>query len=251
MSDPARPRSGLVANACRVLEAILLIAGLTGCVTRQVAPPVPGQAPAARLAPSPLLGQPFDVIPAQSRLIVLVYRAGPLAALGHNHVVACRCLTGTVYLPRDPLHASFDLRIAVRRFTVDDPTLRAAEHSADFPPDVPLSARRGTRHNMLGAALLNAANFPAITLRAEGLRHTIVGRPDDLVAKVLVQVRGQVRSISVPVRYRIQADEIVVTSEFPLRQTDLGLTPFSALGGALRVRDGMKVRLELVARRRS
>jgi polyisoprenoid-binding protein YceI len=237
------------ARAGRAGCVILLIAGLTGCATRQVAPPAPGPAVPPSL-PSPRLGRPFDVIAARSRLLVLVYRAGPLAALGHNHIIACRCLTGTVYLPRDPLRASFDLHVAVGQLTVDDPTLRAAEHSAEFPPDVPQSARQGTRHNMLGEALLNAARYPDITLRAAGLRASSDGKPEDLVAHVLVKVRGQVRSLSVPVQYDVQADEVVVTSEFPLRQTDLGLTPFSALGGALTVRDGMKVRLELIARRR-
>ena len=204
----------------------------------------------ARLLPSPLVGKPFDVIPARSRLIVLVYRAGPLAALGHNHVIACRCLTGTVYLPRDPLHAGFDLHIAVKQFTVDDPALRAAEHSADFPPDVSQSARQGTRHNMLGAAQLNAANFPEITLRSAGLQPSPDGKRNDVVAQVLVRLAGAQRSIAVPLHYDVRADEIVVTGEFPLKQTDLGLTPFSVLGGSLEVRNGMKVRLRLVARRR-
>lgn len=249
MSDPAYRRNGLVANALRLLGAVLLTAGLTGCVTRQVAPPV-GQAPAARLAPSPLLGQPFDVIAAKSRLIVLVYRAGPLAALGHNHVVACHCLTGTVYLPGNPLRAGFDLRVTVNQFTVDDPAMRAAEHSADFPSDVPESARQGTRHNMLGAALLNAAKFPEITLRSAGLRPSSDGKHDDIVAEILVRVAGGQHSIAVPLHYDIQADEIVATGAFPLKQTDLGLTPFTALGGALKVRNGMKVRVELIAKRR-
>lgn len=234
-------------KALGVVGAILSIAGLAGCVTRQGVPAV-GQVPHARLIPSPLLGRPFDVVPERSRLIVLVYRAGALAALGHNHVVACRCVSGTVYLPRDPLHASFDLHIAVNQFTVDDPALRAAEHSPDFPPDVPQSARQGTRHNMLGAAVLGAARYPDITLRAEGMRRAADGKPDDMLADVLLQLRGQARSISVPVRYRIDADEIVVTGAFPLRQTDLGLTPFTALGGALQVRNTIGIRLMLVAR---
>lgn len=235
-----------------VLGVILSIAGLVGCVTRQAAPASgqAGQAPNARLAPSPLLGRAFDVVPEKSRLIVLVYRAGALAALGHNHVVACRCLSGTVYLPRDPLHASFDLHLAVEQLTVDDPVLRAAEHSADFPPDVPQSARQGTRHNMLGAAVLDGARYPDITLRAEGMRRAAGGRPDDMTADILVQLHGQSHSIPVPVRYRIRADEIVVTGAFPLKQTDLGLTPFTALGGALQVRNTIEIRLRLVARAR-
>ena len=235
--------------ALGILGAILSIAGLGGCVTRQVAP-APGQAPHAPPVPSPRLGRAFDVVPERSRLIVLVYRAGALAALGHNHVVACRCLSGTVYLPRDPLHASFDLHLAVEQLTVDDPVLRAAEHSADFPPDVPQSARQGTRHNMLGAAVLDGARYPDITLRAEGMRRATGGRPDDMTADILVQLHGQSHSIPVPVRYRIRADEIVVTGAFPLKQTDLGLTPFTALGGALQVRNTIEIRLRLVARAR-
>lgn len=236
-------RRGVATDTLAVLGAILL-AGLSGCVTRQVAPP------AARLVPSPLVGQPYDVIAAESQLKVLVYRAGPLAALGHNHVIACRCLTGTVYVPRDPMRGSFDLRFAVAQLTVDDPALRAAEHSPDFPPDVTQAARAGTRHNMLSAALLNAASYSDIALRSAGLRPAPDGKPADIVAQVLVQLDGGWHSIAVPLRYEIRDDEIVASGEFPLKQTDLGLTPFSALGGGLQVRDGMRIWLRLVAGRR-
>lgn len=229
--------------------AVLLAAELTGCVTRQAAPPVPGRAPAARLAPSPHLGSPFDVVPAESLLVVLVYRAGALAALGHNHVIACRCLTGVVYVPADPLRASFDLRVPVKQLTVDDPALRAAEQSGDFPRDVPQSARQGTRHNMLSAALLDASDYPDIALQAKSLRPASDGKPHDAVAEVLLRVRGELHPISVPVHYDLQPHEIVVTGRFPLEQRALGLTPFSTLGGALQVKDAMTVRFRLVARR--
>jgi hypothetical protein len=242
-------RRGAAASTLAVLGALLL-AGVSACVTRQVAPPVTGPAPAARLVPSPLVGHPFDVIAAESRLIVLVYRAGPLAALGHNHVIACRCLSGTIYLPRDRMRASFDLHLAVTQLTVDDPALRAAEHSADFPPDVAQSARQGTRHNMLGAAQLNAASYPDIELRSAGLRSSPDGERADIVVQVLVRLGGEWHSVQVPMRYEIRGGRITASGGFPLRQTDLGLTPFSALGGGLQVRDDMKVWLRLAATRR-
>jgi hypothetical protein len=243
-------RRGAAASTLAVLGAILL-AAVSACVTRQAAPPVTaGQAPAARPVPSPLVGHPFDLIAAETRLIVLVYRAGPLAALGHNHVIACRCLSGTIYLPRDPMRASFDLHIAVTQLTVDDPALRAAEHSADFPPDVAASARQGTRHNMLGAAQLNAARYPDIELRSARLRSSPDGKRADIVAQVLVRLGGEWHSVDVPMRYEIRGERITASGEFPLRQTDLGLTPFSALGGGLQVRDDMKVWLRLAARLR-
>ncbi|HEY1891022.1 MAG TPA: hypothetical protein VGG63_11485 [Steroidobacteraceae bacterium] len=242
-------RRGIAAGKLAVLGVILL-AGLGGCVTRQPAPPAPGRTPAAHAAPSPLVGRRFDVIAADSQLIVLVYRAGALAAVGHNHVIACHCLSGTVYVPRDPMHASFDLRLGVSQFTVDDPALRAAEHSPDFPAGVAPSAGQATRHNMLGAALLNAAKYPDIALRSAGLRPSPDGRHADIVAQILVKLDGEWHSVAVPLRYEIRGDEIVASGEFPLRQTSLGLTPFSALGGALQVKDGMKVALRLVARSR-
>ncbi len=237
-------RRGVAAGPLAAVLGAFLLAGLSACVTRQVAPP------AARLVPAPLVGRPFDVIAAESQLIVLVYRAGPLAALGHNHVIACRCLTGTIHVPRDPVRASFDLRFAVAQLTVDDPAVRAAEHSPDFPPDVTPSARQGTRHNMLGAALLNAAKYSVIALRSAGSRPAPDGKAGDIVAQVLVQLEGEWHSVAVPLHYEIRDDGIAVSGEFPLKQTDLGLTPFSALGGGLQVRDGMKIWLRLVAKRR-
>ena len=52
----------------------------------------------------------------------------------------------------------------------------------------------------------------------------------------------------VPVKYEIRGSELQVQGELPLKQTDLGLTPFSLFGGALRVQDDIKVRFNIVAR---
>jgi hypothetical protein len=248
---PAR-RRGRAGGSAALLAAVggVLFAALSGCVTRRPAPPVPGAVPAASLRSARRLGEPFDVVAAQSQLIVLVYRAGPLAAVGHDHLIACHCLSGTVYLPADPLHASFDVRIAVKQLTVDDPKLRAAEHNVDFPPDIARSARRGTREHMLGPALLDAARFADIRLRSQGLRAAPDGKPGDIRARVAVRVLGRWHPVSVPMHYVIRTDEIRATGAFPLRQTDIGLTPYSLFGGALRVKDRMRIRITLVARRR-
>jgi hypothetical protein len=56
------------------------------------------------------------------------------------------------------------------------------------------------------------------------------------------------RSFVVPLRYRLGNGELTVTGEFPLRQSELGLTPFSAMLGALQVQDEMHVSLRIVAR---
>jgi len=52
----------------------------------------------------------------------------------------------------------------------------------------------------------------------------------------------------VPLCYRLGDGVLTATGEFPLRQSELGLTPFSAMLGALQVQDEMRIRLRVVAR---
>jgi polyisoprenoid-binding protein YceI len=179
----------------------------------------------------------------ESLLTLLVFRGGPLAKAGHNHVIASHALRGTLYVPADLSRTTFDVHFPVAELTVDEAALRARENEADFPPGVPDSAKEGTRKNMLGAALLDAEHYPEIDLQSSSLEPS----GSQWIAHVQVTVRAHDSAIAVPVRYEGHADEIVVSGEFPLKQTDLGLTPFSALLGALQVLDEMKVRFRIVA----
>ncbi|MDB6087649.1 MAG: YceI-like domain protein [Gammaproteobacteria bacterium] len=180
-------------------------------------------------------------------LTLLVFRGGALAKAGHNHVIASHALMGTVYIPADLSRSTFEVHLPVAELTVDEAVLRAKEDRADFPPDIPDSAKDGTRRNMLGGALLDAEHYPEIVLRSERLE-PVAGKSEvEWVAHVEVTVRDRVHSVAVPVRYERRADRLVVSGEFPLKQSDLGLTPFSALLGALQVLDEMKVRFRMVA----
>lgn len=192
----------------------------------------------------------------ESLLLIRAYRGGALASAGHNHVIASHSLSGTVYVPGDLMRASFELHVPVAELTVDEPALRERENSADFPPEVPESARQGTRRNMLGAALLDAEHSPQIVLRALRLEPApsaggdagAAGGKGTVLARVQTTVRGEVRAIPVPVSYRLADGVVTASGEARLRQTDLGLTPFSAMLGALQVQDEMRVSFRIVAR---
>jgi polyisoprenoid-binding protein YceI len=231
----------------RALGALFLACLLAACPTR--APPPPAQVRTVPAPPplAPHLGRPYDVVAAESLLTVRVYRGGTLASAGHNHLIASHSLVGTVYLPDEVLKASIELHLAAAELTVDEPQLRAQEGGSDFPPDVPQTARDGTRHNMLGPAVLDAAEYPEVVLRSERLEPT-ADAPGAFVAWLDAQVRDQHRTIGVPVRYQLAGDTLTVTGESALRQGELGLTPFTALMGALAVQDEMRVRFRIVAR---
>jgi polyisoprenoid-binding protein YceI len=174
---------------------------------------------------------------------LLVFRGGPLARAGHNHVIASHAMTGTAWVPDDPGRASFEVHIPVGEFTIDEPKLRALE-GPDFSAEVPDSAREGTKNNLLSEPMLDGAKFPEVVVRSQSLERGSEG----ILAQVSVSIRGQTRTITVPVRYEISGSEVRAQGQLALKQTDLGLTPFSLLGGALRVEDQMTVKFLVVAR---
>ncbi len=227
----------------------MLTACLAACPTGPRAPA--GASPVARTpAQPPALaheGRPYDIASGESLLTILVFRGGPLAKAGHNHVIASHSLHGTLYVPPDLARATFEVHLPVTDLTIDEEALRAKENEADFPPDVPDSAKEGTRRNMLGEALLDAQHYPEIVLRSSSLEPAPGGSGSQWLTHVQVTVHDRTSTLVVPVRYEQHAVEIVVSGELPLKQSDLGLTPFSALLGALQVVDEMKVRFRVVA----
>jgi len=233
-----------VAHGSRSVVVCLALWGLAGCQTSP-----PQQAPQQAGSPSPAAGavpagaREYHVVAADSILQILVYRGGAMARLGHNHVIASHQLTGSVYVTDDPFGTRFDISFPVNELTVDEPGLREAA-GADFPPNVPQNAREGTRANLLSEALLDGAHFPDIRMRATDVR--AAGETYDV--GVEITFKGAPHALRVPVTVQRQDGAIVARGEFQLKQTELGLKPFTAALGALVVLDEMRVRFDVTAR---
>lgn len=187
----------------------------------------------------------YDVVAARSELRVLVYRGGPLARFGHNHVLVFRDLQGEVHVPRDGSGVRFEVSFPVTALALDEPAARDAEgpefESRPTPADVD-----GTRRNLEGPEVLDAARYPRVTIRGLGAS----GGPDEWRVRAVVEVRGSVNDVDVPARVVRDGEQLVARGEFPLRQTAVGLTPFSVAMGALQVRDDLAIRYVLTATRR-
>lgn len=226
------------------VATLLPVLLLAGCPVRPQVAPV---GPQAATAPAAHVGVPYDIAGAESLLTILVFKGGALAGAGHNHLIASHDLSGTFYVPTDPLQTTFEVQVPVATLSVDERALRAEEHSGDFPPDVPESAKDGTRHNILGEALLDGEHHEQIVLRALRLQPAQPTATGAVIAEIQALVRGQPHTLSVPVRYEWSAGTLIVSGETTVKQTDLGLKPFSAMLGALVVQDEMRVRFRIVA----
>jgi YceI-like domain len=224
--------------------ALLVILAACGAPRpRHAEPPNPDRA--AGSTNSQFGGKVYRVDEGQSELRVLVYRAGPLARFGHNHVVVNRALGGAVNLGDGA--AEFRLNVPAAGFVVDDAQARR-EEGADFAAEVPDEAKSGTTQNMQGTAVLDAAEFPMLTINSiDASVPQGTSGSGSMITRVAVNVAGHESKIDVPVTFRIDSNRLFATGSFEVRQSALGLTPYSLMLGALQVQDAMTIKFKIVA----
>ncbi len=224
----------------------LIVAAATACVPRPPAPVQPlGAFPPG--FPSPFYStvpreDVFRIVPSRTKLTIKVYRSGALAALGHNHVITSREVDGFVYLADDMSKARADLFVPVAGFVVDDAAERAAA-GPDFATQPSPSDIDGTRANMLGPKLLNAEQSPFVVIHVTPMH---VG-PDSTQVSLAISVRDHVATVPVEAHWRRSGAELTIESAFKVDHATLGLEPFSALGGAMRVGDQIDVAASITA----
>jgi hypothetical protein len=205
--------------------------------------PLPNPPPAA----PGVGGRAYRIDGSRSELRVLVYRAGALARFGHNHVMVNRNISGSVDLAEPAVASAFHLSIPAGDFLVDDAQARR-EEGADFAADVPDDARAGTLRNMLSAAVLNAEQFPAITLSGSPPANPSKAGPSAAsTVSVAISVAGHESTLDVPLTLVSEAHQITASGTLKLSQSTLGLTPYSLLLGALQVQDSLTIKFTLVA----
>ncbi|HLS79875.1 MAG TPA: YceI family protein [Steroidobacter sp.] len=215
---------------------------LTAC-PRPVRAPETAPTPAALPGPSDLRGAaPYQLDADASEVHILVYRAGPLARLGHNHVMTPRTLTGRAWLHEDFTRSGFELSFPVADLVVDDPAARIAA-GADFDSEITQADRQATQANMLRSNVLDAQHHPVITLRSV----RVSGSKEDAQLTTLVTIRDASREIVIPAKLTVQNDRITASGAFDVLQTQFGIEPFSVALGALAVQDRLHVRFRVSA----
>jgi hypothetical protein len=180
-------------------------------------------------------GEVLQIDPAQSLVVIEVRRAGSLANLGHDHVVASHDIRGYVA----PGEGRADCYIRLDQLVVDEPDLRA---EAAFDTQPSSAAIAGTRDNMLRK--FNAEAHPYAVVSVERVVVNVAGTQID----ISMALNGVLRAIRVPAKIEKTAGQITVTGRVTLAQTAFDITPFSILGGALQVQDQVDVRFAIRAR---
>ncbi len=222
----------------RRMLAAVLASIVAACAQQPPAPP-----PAAEMPPgfsdayyrqAAAQGTPvLRIDPAASLVAIEVYRGGSLARLGHDHVVASHDVRGFVAPERKTGRPVLPARQPRRRRAciaqgsgVRHPAHRrrhrgnASQHvDCDGSGGIPVRDR--PRHGRRGAR------------RTGDARHR-------LRARRRADRAGAGRA-------RNAAGSLVAKGRVALKQTDFGITPLSVLGGAIQVKDEVRVRFVIRA----
>ena len=168
----------------------------------------------------------------QSLVVIEVHRAGPLAWLGHDHVVASHNLRGYVSIAE----GQADLFVPLEQLVADEPELRT---DAGFNTQPSKEDIEATYLNMQNA--LESGHFPFALIH---ITRTSADRPQ---MEVSITLHGIKRTYEVQAHIEFVPNGVAINGWMSLNQADFGITPLSVMGGAIQVQDKLDLRFHILA----
>jgi hypothetical protein len=168
-----------------------------------------------------------ELRPENSYLHVLVYSDGILAGLGHDHVIAATGWKGH-YEIKNSTELNATIIIPIKHLIIDRQEDRAKYphlHQKEQPASADIEA---TKSNMLGEQVLDVNRYPTIAALISG---------DIKTQRMRIRMMLRGHSATVPTDYTTVCENGALKIKLSLRfnHSDFGLTPYSALFGAIKV----------------
>lgn len=171
-----------------------------------------------------------------SSMTVHVQRSGMFAFAGDNHEIRAPIAKGKL----DETAGSIQFEIETAKMQVLDPKLDPGK-------------RAQVQEKMLGPEVLDGTHYPLIQFTSTSVNSDKIGHWS---VTGELKLHGQSHPVTVPVSE--PADEVSVAGVRPkvrhyhgtasLKQTDFGIKPVSIAGGAVKVKDEVKIEFEIVTR---
>jgi polyisoprenoid-binding protein YceI len=199
-----------------------------------VAPSAPQKGPKkSALPPAPVKppARTYNIEPADSSLTVFVGKAGALSFLAHDHNIAARVFSGRVSVPdAGPAQGSLEFEVETKSLTVLD---KVSEKD------------RKEIMNSMHNTVLETAKFPKITFRSVGVSNF---NGSSLTVQGDLTLHGVTKRLAVPVTIAATPQLLRATGKVTIKQTDFGITPYSAAAGSIKVKNEVVISFNVVAK---
>jgi polyisoprenoid-binding protein YceI len=170
-----------------------------------------------------------------SRFTVQAFAAGILSAVGHNPILAIRDFRGDVHFSSETLQVGgFHLSIKAASLSVQD--------------DISDKDRREIER-LTNEQVLEVAKYPEVTYEAPIISITRLG--DSLYSAALdgnLTLHGVTCRQPVTARIAVFGKTLRASGDFRLKQTEYQIKPISVAGGAIKLKDELKLSFEMLAR---
>ena len=177
----------------------------------------------------------FRIDPVASRFTVQSFATGLFSSFGHNPTIGIRDFDGEIECEPDTFEKAA-VRITVRT------------NAMEVLDEMKRDDRKKLEQEMY-EKVLEVTRFPTAVFESKEITMQKLGN-DLLLARVKGELsfHGTTQAHSFDARVASMGTMLRTSGEFPLRQSDYGIKPFSFAGGALRLKDELKFSFELVAR---
>jgi polyisoprenoid-binding protein YceI len=171
-----------------------------------------------------------------SRFTVQAFATGLLSSFGHNPRIGIRDFDGEIECDPDT-YENARLRLSLRT------------RSMDILDEMKRDDREKLEQEMY-VKVLEVDRFPTAAFESKEITVQKLGH-DLPMAHVQgeLQFHGATHGHGFDARVTRMGAMLRISGQFPLKQSDYGITPFSFAGGALRLKDELKFNFELVARK--
>jgi polyisoprenoid-binding protein YceI len=178
----------------------------------------------------------FQIDALASRFTVQAFATGLLSSFGHNPTMGIREIEGEIECQPETYEKAH-VRLTART--------NAMEVLDEMKNDDRKKLEQEMYEKVLEVNRFPAAVFESKEISAQKLSNDLL--------RVHVQgelsFHGSTQAHSFDARVTSMGTMLRISGEFPLRQSDYGIEPFSFAGGALRLKDELKFNFELVARK--
>lgn len=170
-----------------------------------------------------------------SELVVRLYKAGIAAALAHNHVIRASRFVGEA--EADPLSLWVEAEAA--SLLADEPAMR---QKYGLTKPLGREDREKIQSAMESAEQLDVNRYPVIRFASTHIERQT---NEQYVVTGNLTIHGVTRTVSFPAAVSEEPGGLRGKAALSFRQSDFGITPYSAMFGAVRNKDEADLHVEL------
>ena len=177
----------------------------------------------------------------RSTLAVMVFKAGMGSGLAHDHVVRASEFSGELRIdPVSPTQSSIAVTVRAASLVPDEPTVREKFKVAKQLSE---SDREKVKKTMDGEEQLSVVKFPEITFVSKRIDAEGTGKVN---VSGIFTLHGVSREVRFPAAVSFADGTFHGSGTLEFKQSEFGIKPYSAVLGAIRNQDTVRLHFDLV-----